>query len=149
MSMYRDNFGNWCTRIVAPAGRIQLSANGVVRDSGIPDPVALNAWETPVQSLPEETLVYLLGSRYCDTDLLAKFAWQQFGSVAPGWSRVQAISEFVHRRLKFGYEFARPSKTASQAFAERQGGVPRLRASGDHAVPLFEYSGALLHGLSG
>ncbi len=121
MSMYRDGFGNWCTRIVAPAGRIRLFADGLVRDSGIPDPVAFNAWQSPVELLPEESLVYLLGSRYCDTDHLADFAWKQFGGVAPGWSRVQAVSDFVHSRLQFGYEFARPTKTASQAFAERQG----------------------------
>ncbi len=121
MSMYRDGFGNWCTRIIAPPGRIRLSADGLIRDSGLPDPVALDAWENPVEQLPEETLVYLLGSRYCDTDLLSSFAWKEFGSLAPGWARVQAISDFVHRRLKFGYEYARPSKTASQAFAERQG----------------------------
>jgi len=121
MSMYRDGFGNWCTRIIAPPGRIRLSADALIRDSGLPDAVALDAWEFPVEQLPEETLVYLLGSRYCDTDLLSKFAWKEFGTLAPGWARVQAISDFVHRRLKFGYEYARPSKTASQAFAERQG----------------------------
>jgi transglutaminase-like putative cysteine protease len=121
MSVYRDSFGNWCTRIVAPAGRTRLFADGVVRDSGLPDPVAPDAWQSPVEALPEETLIYLLGSRYCDTDLLAKFAWKEFGHSAPGWARVQAVSDFVHRRVKFGYEFARASKTASQAFAERQG----------------------------
>jgi transglutaminase-like putative cysteine protease len=121
MSMYRDGFGNWCTRIVAPTGRIRLSADALIRDSGLPDPVALDAWQSPVELLPQETLVYLLGSRYCDTDLLADFAWRQFGDTAPGWARVQAVSDFVHHHVKFGYEYARPSKTASQAFAERQG----------------------------
>ena len=121
MSGYRDSFGNWCTRIVAPPGRIRLFADAVIRDSGAPDPVALNAWQSPVELLPEETLIYLLGSRYCDTDHLSEFAWQQFGHVPAGWARVQAVSDYVHSHLTFGYEYARPSKSASQAFAERQG----------------------------
>jgi transglutaminase-like putative cysteine protease len=121
MSMYRDGFGNWCTRLVAPAGRIRLTADAVVRDSGLPDPVALDALESPVEALPEEALVYLLGSRYCDTDLLSDFAWKEFGHLPPGWARVQAISDFVHEHIEFGYKYARPSKTAWQAFSERQG----------------------------
>jgi transglutaminase-like putative cysteine protease len=74
-----------------------------------------------VESLPEETLIYLLGSRYCDTDNLSVFAWQTFGNTPPGWARVQAVCDFVHRHIRFGYEFARPSKTAGEAFNERAG----------------------------
>ena len=121
MCVYRDSFGNWCTRIVALPGRIRLFADAVIRDSGAPDAVALHAWQVPVELLPEETLIYLLGSRYCDTDHLSEFAWQQFGHVPAGWARVQAVSDYVHSHLTFGYEYARPSKSASQAFAERQG----------------------------
>jgi transglutaminase-like putative cysteine protease len=121
MSVYRDSFGNWCTRIVAPPGRIRLFADAVIRDSGAPDPVALNAWQSPVELLPEETLIYLLGSRYCDTDYLSEFAWRQFGHVPLGWARVQAVSDYVHNHVTFGYEYARPTKSASQAFTEQQG----------------------------
>jgi transglutaminase-like putative cysteine protease len=121
MSMYRDGFGNWCTRIVAPPGRIQITADAVIRDSGDPEPTAPYARQHPVESLPEETLVYLLGSRYCDTDLLSDFAWRQFGHLPPGWPRVQAVSDFVHQHLQFGYEFARSTKSASQAFNEGNG----------------------------
>ena len=71
ISPYRDVFGNWCSRIVAPAGRIRLSANGVVRDSGLPDVVAPSAFQHAVEDLPLETLVFLLGSRYCETDRLS------------------------------------------------------------------------------
>lgn len=119
--LYRDGFGNWCTRLVAPAGRIRITADAVIRDHGMPEPVVPGAQQHAVESLPEETLVYLLGSRYCDTDNLADFAWKQFGGAMSGWARVQAVCDFVHQHITFGYEFARATRTASEAFNERKG----------------------------
>ena len=72
MRSYRDGFGNWCTRLVAPAGQIRISADTVLNDTGIADPVAPWAQQQPVETLPEETLVFLLGSRYCETDKLER-----------------------------------------------------------------------------
>jgi transglutaminase-like putative cysteine protease len=118
---YRDGFGNWCSRILAPAGAMRLSGDGIVRDSGLPDVVVPSAQEHAVEDLPAETLVYLLGSRYCETDRLSETAWSLFASSPPGWARVQAICDFVHRRIAFGYEHARPTKTAWEAFNEGQG----------------------------
>src|SRR5206468_8456554 len=80
VTAYRDLFGNWCSRIVAPAGRIVLRSDALVNDSGLPDLVVPSAVQVPVEYLPESTLVYLLGSRYCETDLLSEIAWQRFGS---------------------------------------------------------------------
>ena len=93
----------------------------IVRDSGEPDVVVPSAWQHAVQDLPEEALVFLLGSRYCDTENLSEVAWNLFGQTPPGWARVQAICDFVHNHIAFGYEHARPTKTASQAFHERRG----------------------------
>lgn len=107
ITAYRDTFGNWCSRIVAPKGEIRLSADGVVNDTGEPDVVAASARQHPVQDLPEETLVFLLGSRYCETDLLSEVAWDLFGKSPTGWGRVQAICDFVHQHITFGYEHAR------------------------------------------
>jgi transglutaminase-like putative cysteine protease len=121
LSAYRDGFGNWCTRLVAPPGRIRLSTNAVVRDSGEPDVVVPDARQHPVEDLPEESLVYLLGSRYCETDRLSDMAWSMFGTTPPGWARVQAICDFVHRHIVFGYPHARPTKTAWEAFNEGNG----------------------------
>ncbi len=118
---YRDLFGNWCTRIVAPAGRLQLSASGLVNDTGETDAVVPHARQLDLKDLPEDTLVFLMGSRYCETDLLSNAAWQLFGSTTPGWQRVQAICDFVHNHIVFGYENARPTKTAWEAFQERRG----------------------------
>jgi len=124
LTLYRAGFGNWITRLVAPAGQIRISTDAVIWDSGARDVIAPSAQQHPVESLPEETLIYLLGSRYCDTDNLAEIAWKTFGNAAAaptGWARVQAVCDFVNRHIKFGYEFARPTKTASQAFNERTG----------------------------
>ena len=118
---YRDGFGNWCSRIMAPAGRIWLRAEGLVRDSGLPDVTALSAKQHKVEDLPAETLVYLLGSRYCETDRLSDTAWKLFENTKPGWQRVHAICDFVHHHISFGYEHARPTKTAFEAFDEGKG----------------------------
>ena len=121
VNAYRDLFGNWCSRLVAPPGRFVLSTDAVVRDSGLPDVLSPWALQTPVEYLPESTLVYLLGSRYCETDLLSEIAWQQFGSGPTGWARVQAICDFVHRRIVFNYAHARRTRSAWEAYNEGQG----------------------------
>lgn len=121
VSSYRDSFGNWCSRIVAPAGTTRLSSMTLIRDSGMPELVAPWLEQRPVQTLPEETLLFLLGSRYCETDVLSDTAWQLFGNTPTGWKRVQAICDFVHKHIEFGYQYARPTKTAAEAFTERRG----------------------------
>jgi transglutaminase-like putative cysteine protease len=118
---YRDGFGNWCTRVVAPQGRLRLTANAIVNDSGQPDPPVFAWQQHQVQDLPEECLVFLLGSRYCETDRLGDIAWSLFGHAATGTERVQAICDYVHRHIVFGYEHARSTKTAWEAFNERTG----------------------------
>ncbi|MBK7952246.1 MAG: transglutaminase family protein [Deltaproteobacteria bacterium] len=121
ISGYRDGFGNWCNRFVAPAGPLTLSTDAVIRDSGLADPVAPEASQVPVEALPEETLVFLLASRFCDSDRLLDLAWKLFGTAVPGWPRVQAICDFTHRHIAFGYEHARVTRTASEAYQERRG----------------------------
>ena len=98
MAAYRDSFGNWCTRIVAPKGRTRVSANALVNDSGAPDAIASEAQQLAIQDLPEEALLFLLGSRYCETDRLSEIAWNLFGNAPTGWHRVQAVS-YTHLTL--------------------------------------------------
>jgi transglutaminase-like putative cysteine protease len=118
VKVYRDLFGNICRRMVAPQGTFGFTLNGTIRDSGEPDLVDESLLEVPIANLPDDALVYLLGSRYCETDRLSEMAWQRFGSLAPGWSRVQAIVDFVHERLTFGYQHARATRTAEEAYRE-------------------------------
>lgn len=121
MTAYRDTFGNWCTRIVAPKGTLRLSTDAVISDSGLPDVVTPQARQTPVEALPDDTLLFLLGSRYCETDRLSDIAWQLFGGTPPGWARVQAICDYVHRHITFGYEHARFTRTAWEALHDKTG----------------------------
>ena len=118
---YRDVFGNVCTRIVAPPGVAEFKADSEIYDSGEPDEVVPHAPQHPIEELPDNALVFLLGSRYCDTQCLSDFAWQTFGASKPGWTRVQAICDFVHNHIKFGYSYARADRTASDAYRERVG----------------------------
>ena len=118
VTAYRDLFGNWCSRIVAPPGHFVLSTDALVKDSGQADIVMPSAVQTPVELLPESTLVYLLGSRYCETDQLSETAWQHFGHGPTGWARVQAVCDFVHHHIEFGYRHARRTRTAWEAYNE-------------------------------
>lgn len=118
---YRDGFGNWCSRIVAPAGRTRLTSDAIVACKDEPDAAAVSARQHAVQDLPAETLVFLLGSRYCETDRLSQAAWDLFGKSPTGWARVQAICDYVHHFITFDYEKAYPTKSAFDAFQEGSG----------------------------
>ncbi|UFW69171.1 transglutaminase-like domain-containing protein [Bradyrhizobium sp. WU425] len=118
---YTDMFGNICTRLVAPAGLMEIANEFVIQDSGLPDAVVIDALQAPVPELPDDALVYLLGSRYCDTQKLSDLAWSLFGSINGGWQRVQAVCDYTHNRIQFGYGFARSDRTASEAHEERRG----------------------------
>ena len=118
---YHDMYGNVCRRFTAPAGDLQIWGDGTVVDSGLRDPVNLEAREVPVADLPDACIVYLLGSRYCETDRLSQIAWDLFGNVQPGWRRVQAICDYANRHLTFNYQTARSTRTAYDAHEERAG----------------------------
>jgi transglutaminase-like putative cysteine protease len=118
---YIDGFGNLCSRILAPAGRCVISSDFIIRDSGLADEIAPDAIQIAAHNLPDDTLVYLLGSRYCETDRLSDIAWSLFGSTPLGWPRVQAITQWVHDHITFGYEHARPTKSAYDAYVEGAG----------------------------
>ena len=113
---YVDGFGNICTRILAPAGATRISTLFEIEDSGLPDEVAPHARQHDIEDLPSDVLVYLLGSRYCDTDRLSDFAWAQFGNTVPGWGRVQSIVDFGHNHITFNYQNANSLRTAYGGF---------------------------------
>jgi transglutaminase-like putative cysteine protease len=121
MGQYVDGFGNICTRVVLPAGSTTFSSSFIVKDSGNPDCVFPNAKLTPVSQLPDEVMVYLLGSRYCETDRMSEMAWSLFGGTQPGWARVQSILDYTHERITFGYQHARSTRTGWEAHEEGLG----------------------------
>jgi transglutaminase-like putative cysteine protease len=118
---YVDPFGNRRTRLVAPGGKLTLWSDCIVENHGRPDIVNWNARQQEIADLPSETLIYLIASRYCEADELVEQAWELFGKTPPGWARVQAICDFVHNHVSFGYPFGRPNKTALDALRERTG----------------------------
>jgi len=130
---YTDHFGNICTRIVMPPGVLTVSSHNVVCDRGLPDTVEPDAGQIPVENLPDESLEFLLGSRYCETDRLSDTAWSLIGRLPPGWARVKGICDYVHDRLTFSYPDARSTRTAWDSGC---------------LVPLHEHAGALLYRLS-
>ena len=121
ISGYRDSFGNRCSRIVAPPGQTCIATDALINDSGLPDVVAAGVAQTPVESLPEEALIFLLASRYCETEHLSTIAWQLFGNTPAGWGRVQAVCDFVHGHVEFGYHHARRTRTAWETYVEKTG----------------------------
>lgn len=121
IAAYRDGYGNWCTRLVLPKGGSRVFADTLINDTGAPDPVVPSAQQHAVADLPDDTLVFLLGSRYCETDQLSETAWNLFGNTPQGWGRVQAICDYVHRHVTFGYENARLTRSALGAFNEKVG----------------------------
>ncbi len=118
---YRDSFGNWCNRFVAPPGRFTFGTDAVIRDPGTPEILDRNAAQHAVEHLPSDTMMFLLPSRFCESDLLAGDAWRMFGDTPPGAARVQAVCDFVHNHIVFNYGLARPTRTAAQAYEERSG----------------------------
>jgi transglutaminase-like putative cysteine protease len=118
---YTDGFGNICTRLTAPAGPFIISTEFEIHDSGLPDEVVTDAVQHDIRELPDDVLVYLLGSRYCETDLLTNIAWTLFEYTPPGWPRVQAILDWVHNHIRFDYMRANATRTAHGAYIEQVG----------------------------
>ena len=121
IAQHIDVFGNLVSRITAPAGRITLSSDFLIHDTGLPDEAPTGAEQVPVDRLPDSALTFLLGSRYCETDQMSDLAWSLFGHIRPGWERVQAILDYAHERIEFGYHHARKTRTALEAHSEGRG----------------------------
>lgn len=118
---FLDSFGNRCVRFEAPGGTLRLHNSTLIEDSGEPDPIPAHAQQHPIDQLPADVLQFLLASRYCEVDELSGLAWQLFGNTQEGWPRVQAILDWVHSEVTFGYNFARSTKTAVDVSVEKQG----------------------------
>jgi transglutaminase-like putative cysteine protease len=119
---YLDRYGNRCGRVHCQPGVVRFSNRGLIWDSGELDAFAPHAREAEISRLPTDVLIYLLASRYCETDSeLSDIAWANFAGSPAGWARVQAICDFVHSHIKFDYLKARANRTAREACHERVG----------------------------
>ena len=148
MRSYIDLFGNRVTRVEVPAGLVKFSNRFVIHDSGEPDETPPDVRTTPITDLPDDVLLFLISSRYCDSDKLADFAWSQFGNLSGGTRVVQAICDFVYAKIRFSYADARSTRCASEFPARRRRRLPGLRPSRYRALPLHERSRPLLHRVS-
>src|SRR5688572_28307213 len=118
---YLDPFGNRCGRLVAPAGKLRITNDLLVEDSGLPDPVTPDAVQHPIDELPTDTMQFLLASRYCEVDKMVPLAWELFGKTPSGWARVQAICDWAHERITFNYQDADSTRTACDGYVQRKG----------------------------
>lgn len=118
---YIDSFGNRCSRFVAPAGRLRLSGSSILDADPSPDQVYAFAQQAQIEDLPNEVLQFLLPSRYCEVDQFGAIAQDLFGWMSPGWTSAVAIRDWVHEKVSFSYNAARPTKTSMDVFTERIG----------------------------
>ncbi len=121
ISFYHDIYGNMFSRLIAPSGQIRIFSDAIINDTGAPDIVSKTAIQHPIESLPDNVLLYLLGSRYCETDLLNDIAWDLFGETNTGWECVKSICDFVHNHIQFDYSKASSSKTAWSVYNDKVG----------------------------
>jgi transglutaminase-like putative cysteine protease len=119
---YTDAYGNRCSRTVVSGGRVAFRTDALIEDDGLPDVQVWNAVQHRVQDLPNDVLLFLLASRYCEVDSeLRDIAWSLFGHLPAGWPLVQAVCDFVHQHIRFDYMQARANRTALEVFRERAG----------------------------
>jgi transglutaminase-like putative cysteine protease len=118
---YVDVFGNICSRFSAPTGHLRLSGSNIIEAEEFPDALYPDAQQMRVDDLPSEVLQFLLPSRYCEVDQFGAIAHNEFGSRKPGWERAVAIRDWVHDKITFNYNAARPTKTSTDVFIERVG----------------------------
>ena len=149
VSYYTDLFGNRCARLLAPAGNLRLTLETLIEDSGELDPQSPDAVQHNIEKLPDDTLAFLMPSRYCEVDKLSEVAWKLFGETPPGWPRVKAICDWVHQSHHLWLSLRRPIEIGFRRLHDRRGGLPRFQSSRAHLLPLSEHSGALCHRLHG
>ena len=118
---FTDGFGNRAARLMSPAGKLRIGYDNVIWDTGEPEPRIDGQRLHPIDELPNDVLLYLMNSRWCEVDRLSPMAWDLFGKTPATWERVQAVMDFVHTNVTFGYKYARMNKTAWDTWYERKG----------------------------
>jgi transglutaminase-like putative cysteine protease len=121
VSEFTDTFGNHVGRVALPVGKARFFYDNIIKDSGEPEEGIEGARLHPVDELPNDCLPFLLASRYCEVDKMVQMAWDLFGKTPPTWQRVQAVMDWAQGHVTFGYEFANPTRTATDVCAGKQG----------------------------
>lgn len=118
---YLDLYGNPCQRLTLPAGSSTLRYDALVSVPDATEEVNPAARESPVTELPDDVLLYTLPSRFVLSDELGDEAWDTFGSMTPGYSRVQAVVEHVNAALAFRYGASTATTTAADVWRAKEG----------------------------
>jgi len=120
-SEFQDAHGNIVYRSMFMPGRNEIRHDALVAVSSLPDSREVLEPVLAVAQLPSEILRYTLPSRYCDSDKLMNFAWNQFGQVTHGLPRVQAICDWVHNNIEYRFLSGRSDLSASEVIQRRYG----------------------------
>lgn len=118
---YQDSFGNQVWRWIAPPGVMRVFYDALARVPPEPDPLLADLGGTSVGELPDDVLVYTLPSRHCPSDLVLDDAWRLFGDTPDGWARVQAICDWVHTNVAYGYGNSTVTTSGYEAYQNRRG----------------------------
>ncbi len=118
---FTDFYGNRCQRLILAAGTNTLTYDAEVEVAAGPEATNRSAVELTPDQVPPELLHFTLPSRYCLSDELGDAAWDLFRGVQPGWTRVQAICDWVHANLRFRYGSSTPRTTAADVYRQREG----------------------------
>lgn len=116
-----DIYGNLNRRFIMPQGQTIIRYNATVEVDPEPDEVHAEAVQLPIEELPAEALHYLFPSRYCLSDLLFETAWDLFSKTAPGWTRVQAICDWIHGAITYDDKQSNTNTTALDVYNQRTG----------------------------
>ena len=118
---FQDTHGNITYRSLFMPGRNEIRHDALVAISSLPDSREIRGQLQSVAQLPYELLRYTLPSRYCDSDKLLDFAWNQFGQIPHGLPRVQAICDWVHNNIEYRFGSGRSDLSASEVIGRRYG----------------------------
>jgi transglutaminase-like putative cysteine protease len=120
-SSYHDAYGNVCDRLTLPPGPTLLRYDAHVEVPEVFDDADDGARQVPVESLPDEAMIFLLPSRFCLSDVLRDRAWDLFGETEPGWPRVVAVCDWVHQNVRFQRGSSNPLTSALDVWDSRTG----------------------------
>ena len=118
---YVDGFGNQVWRWLAPAGVMQIRYDAIAEVPDSPDPVLADLPGTFIDAVPDDALIYTLPSRHCQSDLVIDEAWRLFSDAPDGWARVQAICDWAHQNIQYGYGNSISTTSGYDAYQQRRG----------------------------
>ena len=146
---FEDAHGNIVYRVMLQPGFNEISHDALVLVPSVPDNHhQADDRAVPMGEMPVQLIRYTLPSRYCDSDKLINFAWQQFGAVPRGHAQVQAVCDWIHENIEYRFGAGRSDTAASEVIAQRFGVCRDFALRRGRPLPGPQPSGPLRHGPS-